>query len=361
MAATPTDATKQREGAQPRSDGKTPTKVLDVKTSYAGAAGGPSSISGLVCSDHGKKQVASVADVTEALADPTARVWIDAADASEAEIGEISKLLGLHPLVAEDIIERNQRAKVEFVGETLHMVMFALTYKDELQRDEIDIVLGERFLLTSHPRSWVPHESMHMRRLGVDHFLSQGTDMMLYAIVDPIVDGYFPVLDRLGEELDELEDEVVQKPDQTIVERLFRVRRELLEVRHTVTPEREVFNQLTNREVGLIATDKLIYFRDVYDHLIRMTDELDTFRELAAGAIETYLSTVNNNLSEIMKRLTAVTAILAGVGAVAGIFGMSEATSAFKFQEGSGFWLVTGFCIAVGVFVYVFFRRIHWI
>ena len=335
--------------------------MLDVKTSYAGVGGGPGSITGVVCAKGGARSITSIAEASEALADPTAKVWIDAADASEAEIGEIAKLLGLHPLVAEDIIERNQRAKVEFVGETLHMVMFALAYRGELQRDEIDIVLGGRFLLTSHPRTWVPSESTHLKRLGVDHFLSQGVDMMLYAVVDPIVDGYFPVLDRLGEDLDQLEDEVVQTPNKDVVERLFRVRRELLEVRHTVTPEREVFNQLTNREVGLIAADRLIYFRDIYDHLIRMTDELDTFRELAAGAIETYLSTVNNNLSEIMKRLTAVTAILAGVGAVAGIFGMSEATSAFRFQEGGGFWVVTAFCVSVGVVVYFFFRRIHWI
>src|SRR5262249_52770656 len=142
MAVTPTDATKPREGASPRSDQKPPTTGLDLKTSYAGFGGGPASISGLVYSDHGKRELTSVADVTEALADPTARVWIDAADASEAEIGQIAKLLGLHPLVAEDIIERNQRAKVEFVGETLHLVMFALSYKDELKRDEIDIVLG---------------------------------------------------------------------------------------------------------------------------------------------------------------------------------------------------------------------------
>ena len=159
---------------------------------------------------------------------------------------------------------------------------------------------------------------------------------MLYAIVDPLVDGYFPVLDRLGDQIDELEDEVVRQPDPEVVERLFRARRELLQVRHTVTPEREVFNQLTNREMGLIAPDRIIYFRDVYDHLIRITDELDTYRELVAGAIETYLSTINNNLSEIMKRLTSITAILAGVGAVAGIFGMSEAASAFQFTEGGG-------------------------
>jgi magnesium transporter len=360
MAATPTDATKQRKGVPPRSDGPAST-VLDVKTSYAGVGAGPGSITGVVCAKGGTRPIASIADVSAALADPNAKVWIDAADASEADIGEIAKLLGLHPLVAEDIIERNQRAKVEFIGTTLHMVMFALAYRGELQRDEIDIVLGDRFLLTSHPRTWVPSESTHLKRLGVDHFLAQGADMMLYAVVDPIVDGYFPVLDRLGEDLDQLEDEVVQTPNKDVVERLFRVRRELLEVRHTVTPEREVFNQLTNREVGLIAADRLIYFRDIYDHLIRMTDELDTFRELAAGAIETYLSTVNNNLSEIMKRLTAVTAILAGVGAVAGIFGMSEAASAFQFQEGGGFWLVTAFCVGVGIAVYFFFRRIHWI
>ena len=361
MAVTPTDATKPREGAQPRSDGTPAHRVLDVKTSYAGVGAGPGSITGVVCTKEDTRLIASIAEVSEALSDATARLWIDAADASEADIDEIAKLLGLHPLVAEDIVERNQRAKVEFIGDTLHLVMFALSYRDELQRDEIDIVLGARFLFTSHPRTWVPSESTHVKRLGVDHFLSQGTDMMLYAVVDPIVDGYFPVLDQLGEDLDQLEDEVVQTPNRDVVERLFRVRRELLEVRHTVTPEREVFNQLTNREVGLIAADRLIYFRDVYDHLIRMTDELDTFRELAAGAIETYLSTVNNNLSEIMKRLTAITAILAGVGAVAGIFGMSEAASAFKFQEGGGFWLVTAFCVAVGVVVYFYFRRIHWI
>jgi magnesium transporter len=258
---------------------------MDVKTSYAGVGQGPGSITGVACAKGGTRSITSVAEVGDVLADPSAKVWIDAADASEAEIQEIAKLLGLHPLVAEDIIERNQRAKVEFVADTLHMVMFAMAYRDGLQRDEIDIVLGSRFLLTAHPRTWAPSDSPHVHRLGAQHFLEQGTDMMLYAIVDPIVDGYFPVLDKLGEELDELEDEVVSKPNQDVVERLFRVRRELLEVRHTVTPEREVFNQLTNREVGLIAQDRLIYFRDVYDHLIRMTDELDTFRELAAGAI----------------------------------------------------------------------------
>ena len=113
-------------------------------------------------------------------------------------------------------------------------------------------------------------------------------------------------------------------------------------MRRAVSPEREVLNQLTNRENPLIDAETLIYFRDVYDHLIRITDELDTHRELLSGALDAYLSTVNNTLSDVMKRLTAVTAVLAGVGAVAGIFGMSEAAHAFDLRAGLGFWLVTG-------------------
>jgi magnesium transporter len=145
------------------------------------------------------------------------------------------------------------------------------------------------------------------------------------------------------------------------VERLFDLRRSLLEVRHTISPERELFNQLTNREDPLIARDRIIYFRDIYDHLIRITDELDSYRELVSGALEAYLSTINNNLSEIMKRLTAVTAILAGIGAIAGIFGMSEAGAAFGLIEAPGFWLVTAFCVVFGMALAYFFHRIDWI
>ena len=335
---------------------------MNPVTGYAAVSpSSPGAISGLSWSGDASSPIRSVADAYEALRDPKARIWIDAQDASTQDLTQLADCLGLHPLIIEDIVERNQRAKVEFVGDTLHLVMFALTYGDEVERVEIDMVLGKRFLLTSHPPGWEPSASSDIRRLGAEHFLSQGTDFMLYAVVDPLVDGYFPVLDSLGDSIDVLEDEVVRHANMDVVERLFKARRELLQVRHTVTPEREVFNQLTNREVGLIAPDRIIYFRDVYDHLIRITDELDTYRELVAGAIETYLSTVNNNLYEIMKRLTAITAILAGVGAAAGIFGMSEAATAFQFKEGGGFWLVTALCVAFGVVVFAYFRKIHWI
>lgn len=309
----------------------------------------------------GLRHVTTVEEIETAFADPTSRIWVDVEDVSLALLERLGACLGLHPLVIEDIAERNQRAKLEHTGDLMHLVMFALSWDEELHTVELDIVVGERFLLTSHPPEWRPLKTRDVGRLGIEHFLSRGTDLLLYAVVDPVVDGYFPVIDRLSDEIDLLEDQVVASPSKVVLERLFRIRRDLLQVRHMVGPEREVFNQLTNRDNPLIAESRLIYFRDVYDHLIRVTDELDTHRELISGALEAYLSTINNGMSDIMKRLTAVTAVLAGIGAVAGIFGMSEAGAALNLVEAPGFWFVTGFVLLIGLVILVYFKRIDWI
>ncbi len=319
-------------------------------------------VRGLAWTDAGgESTLASIDEVTRALEDPLARVWVDLEDASLADLEALGSCLGIHALVIEDIAERNQRAKIEYTDDLMHLVVFALVFQGQLVPVELDVVLGKRFLLTSHPPEWRPMDIGGVARNGPGHFLAKGVDVALYAVLDAIVDGYFPMVDRLSDVTDDLEDQVVRKPDRDVVEQLFSVRRSLLLVRKVVTPEREVLNQLTNRENELIQPETLIYFRDVYDHLVRITDELDTHRELLSSALEAYLSTVNNNLSEIMKRLTAVTAVLAGVGAVAGIFGMSEAASALDFQEGGGFWLVTAVVLGVGVAITAYFRHIDWI
>jgi magnesium transporter len=303
----------------------------------------------------------ALTDLRGALEDAEARLWVDLEDASAETLAELADIFGLHHLVAEDIIERNQRAKIVAWDDSLHLVLFALRYETELRVAEIDMVLGRRFLITSHPLGWQPLEVLGGDGRGVGALLGQGTDMLLYGLIDPIVDGYFPVIDRLSDEIDRLEDDVVSQMDPTVVERLFRVRRALLEVRHHVSPEREILNQLSNRDMPLIDPDHRLYFRDIYDHTIRVTDELDTHRELATGVLDAYLTSVNNNLSEIMKRLTAITAVLAGVGAAAGLFGMSEASSSLALPAPLGFWLVVAVVIAIGVVVFAYFRRIDWI
>ena len=175
------------------------------------------------------------------------------------------------------------------------------------------------------------------------------------------MDGYFPFADRLGDAIDEVQDQVIRKATPDTLERLFILKRELIEVRRAISPVREVFNQLTNRDIALIDDDELVYYRDIYDHIIRLTDELDNYRELASATLDVYLSTINNNLSIIMKRLTGVTVILAGMGAVAGIFGMSEAGTALGGAEAGGFWFVTAITIALAATAAFVLRRIDWI
>jgi magnesium transporter len=306
------------------------------------------------------RELEDVAAVKQAIAGDTDRIWIDLISPDHELLGGLADVLGLHPLITEDILESNQRAKVEIYAESLHLVMFGLTYEGEILSHEIDIVLGPRYLLTSHDADIDPRNAPFTKRAEGFH-LSGGPDYVLWAIADWIVDGYFPVFDRLGDEIDDLESDVMRKPSAWIVERLFRVRRDLLLIRHAVNPQREIFNQLTNRDSKLIQPERIVYFRDVYDHLIRLTDELDSYRELVSTTLDVYLSQVNNNLSEIMKRLTGVTVILATIGAFGGIFGMSEAGAAFNFQEAAGFWIVTGVAIGLAVVIFVYFRRRNWI
>jgi magnesium transporter len=309
---------------------------------------------------NGSRKLSTIDELKAEFSHPDARMWIDLEDPARELLLEVCGVLELHPLVTEDILERNQRAKIEETGDELHIVMFALRHEGErIEKHEIDIVLGRRFLLTVHDASVKPREAPFMRRDKGAH-LHKGVDYTLWALTDWLVDGYFPVFDEIGDQIDELEDRVMQAPARETVARLFDLRRDLLMIRHAVSPVREVFNQLTNRDLELITQERVIYFRDVYDHLVRLNDELDAYRELVSTALDIYLSQVNNNLSEIMKRLTAVTAVLAGAGALAGIFGMSEAGLAISFQD-LRFWVVTVLIALATVLGFAYFRRIGWI
>jgi magnesium transporter len=306
------------------------------------------------------RAIASLDELKAAYARPATRIWVDLEDPDRELLLALASIFELHPLIVEDILERNQRAKIELTGDHLHIVMFGLHHHDSMESHEIDIVLGQRFLLTAHDPALKPREAPFMHRNTGAH-LDQGPDYTLWAVADWLVDDYFPVFDSLGDEIDDLEAKIMREPNRTIVEQLFDVRRDLLVIRHAVLPQREIFNQLTNRDVPLIHDDRLIYFRDVYDHLIRLTDELDSYRELVSTSLDIYLSQVNNNLSEIMKRLTGVTVVLTTIAAIGGIFGMSEAGAAFNFTEAAGFWLVTFFSIGLALLVGFYFHRRGWI
>jgi magnesium transporter len=334
-------------------DPHVPATPLGAKT--------PGAVRIVSCHDGGSNESADLADLAKLLAPADHRIWVDLASPDDAQVMAAADALGLHPLIAEDIRERNQRSKIEsFEEDVVHLVLFALHYSGEAAAEEVDFVLGKGYLLTVHDGSLQDSTAAPLR-FGVEHALAKGPDYLLYAIADTIVDGYFPVLDKIGDDIDALQDRVMEKASDWTLQRLFALKRELVDLRRATSPAREIFNQLTNREVGSIDPKHVVYFRDVYDHLIRVTDELDNYRDLVSGTLDIYVSIVNNDLSRIMKRLTGVTVILAGIGAVAGIFGMSEAGAAFQGAEARGFWLVTLGVVVLAVGAAALLRRIDWI
>jgi len=309
---------------------------------------------------HEAEGASALARLPELLRQPDAAVWVDLITPTVKQAEQVAAALSLHPLILEDVLEGNQRAKIETTDGVVHIVLFHLAYGERVVTSELDIVLGLGFLLTVHEGDWDPRAGNHLEG-GVGPILRHGPDHLLWAIADDLVDGYFPFADRLGDAIDDIQDEVVRKATPDTVDRLFLLKRELIQTRRAISPVREVFNQLTNRDEALIDADELVYFRDIYDHVIRLTDELDNYRELASATLDVYLTQVNNNLSVIMKRLTGVTVILAGIGAVAGIFGMSEAGVALGGGEAGGFWAITIFVVALATGAAVFLRRIDWI
>jgi magnesium transporter len=329
----------------------------------ATTSGGPGVLTVVAVID-GQTRETSGADALKRLPElmrrPNASVWVDLSGPSQEQVEEVGAALGLHPLVVEDVLEGNQRAKIEITDGIVHIVLFYLDYDAELTASELDIVLGLGFLFTAHDSTWEPRATHHLRS-GVEPILREGPDHLLWALADDVIDGYFPFADRLGFAIDEIQDEVVRSAKPETLEALFALKRELIEVRRSISPVREIFNQLTNRGMPLIDADEIVYFRDIYDHVIRLTDELDNYRELASATLDVYLTTINNNLSVIMKRLTGVTVILAGIGAIAGIFGMSEAGTAISGGEQNGFWAVTAVTVALAAGAALFLRKIDWL
>ena len=309
---------------------------------------------------HELEGTAAMAKLPELVRTPDCAAWVDLVGPTANQAAQVGEALGLHPLIIEDVLEGNQRAKIETTNGIVHIVLFHLSYGETVIASELDIVLGPGFLLTVHNTDWDPRAGHHLAE-GLRPVLAHGPDHLLWAIADDLIDGYFPFADRIGDAIDDVQDQVVRKATPDTVEELFKLKRELIQVRRAISPVREVFNQLTNRDEQLIDDDEIIYFRDIYDHVIRLTDELDNYRELASSTLDVYLTQVNNNLSVIMKRLTGVTVILAGIGAVAGIFGMSEAATAINGGEGSGFWAITAVVVAAATLAAVVLRRIDWI
>jgi magnesium transporter len=255
--------------------------------------------------------------------------WIDVQGlGSEDVLRRIGKVFGLHPLVLEDIVNVPQRPKVEEYEKQLLIVLRMVTPREDGKRfisEQVSFILGEHYLLTVQEEpDYDPFGPVRERiRSNKGMICRHHADFLTYALIDAIVDGFFPVLEAYGDELEELEDEVVENPSRATLERIHQVKRDLLGLRRAIWPQREVINSLLRDGTPLIGDTVRTYLRDCYDHVVQVLEIIENYREIASSLMDVYLSSISNKMNEVMKVLTIISTIFIPLTFIAGVYGMN--------------------------------------
>ncbi len=301
-------------------------------------------------------------EISDLCALPPNIIWVDVADPTSEDFEELAKEFGFHPLSIEDCRNEHQRPKVEEFQGYYFIVLYEaeLVLGRHLELRELNIFLGKNYLVTVHSQPIRTLETAERLWRGWTDLAERGTGLLAYLLIDSIVDDYMPLLDALSDRMDELEDQIFVDFQVEALEEIFRIKKDLLFLRRSVTPLRDVFNTLLRREQQIFSRETHIYFQDVFDHLIRVTDTIDTLRDLLGATMDAYLSVSANRMSIVMKRLTSLSAILMSVTLFAGIYGMNfDFMPELKWRY--GYVAALGSILAVGVALYLYFRRIKWL
>jgi len=299
-----------------------------------------------------------LASVPQLLKDESAPLWFELDSPTSEELKFVEKELGIHHLTMEDIVNQNQRPKLEPFEHYVYMAIHPLTRKNKLKVEpvEVDLLLGKHWLVMVRygPIPGLNNDAQAAETL--ERALVKGSDFLLYAIVDLIVDSYFPLMDQVEDEIDHLEERLLGRPRVQDMNRLLALKRSLIFIRRAVGPQREVFNQLTRHDFPFVRPEHIVYFRDVYDHLIRITEELDSLRDILSGTLEIHLAAISNQLNVTMKRLAAWGTIFVVITAIAGIYGMNfEYMPELKWRYGYLATMILMAVICTGLYLY--FKR----
>ena len=300
-------------------------------------------------------RVIDLASVSQLLKNESAPLWFELDSPTSEELEVLEKELGIHHLTIEDIVNQNQRPKLEPFEHYVYMAIHPLrrTNKLKVEPVEVDLLLGKHWLVMVR-YGQIPglHDDVQAAE-KLERALVKGADFLLYTIVDLIVDSYFPLMDQVEDEIDNLEDRLLGRPRVQDMNRLLALKRSLIFIRHAVGPQREVFNQLTRHDFPFVRPEHTVYFRDVYDHLIRITEELDSLRDVLSGTLEIHLAAISNQLNVTMKRLTAWGTIFVVITAIAGIYGMNfEYMPELKWRYGYLATMILMAAICTGLYLY---------
>lgn len=292
--------------------------------------------------------------------------WVDVQGLGSADIlHRLGKVFGLHPLVLEDVVNVPERPKIEDYDDQLLIISRMVVPKERgygFYSEQVSLVLGKHYLLTVQEEP--EHDCLEGVRSRIQKgkglIRSSGADYLAYALLDAIIDGFFPVLELYGDRIEELEEEVIIKPTPKTLQKIYKIKRELLQLRRAIWPQRDAINSLIREGNDLITDEVRIYLRDCYDHAVQVMDMVETYRELASGLMDVYLSAVSNRMNEVMKFLTVVSAIFIPLTFIVGVYGMNfEYMPELKWHW--GYWVCWAVMVAIAFGLIFFFWRKGWL
>jgi len=292
-------------------------------------------------------------------------IWINIDGIHEIEtLEKLGDCFGLHPLTLEDILNTDQRPKIEDYGEYIFIVLKMLYPDDdtgEILAEQVSLVLGKNFVISFQEREGDIFNSVRERiRSGKGRIRKMGADYLVYSLLDSIVDNYFIILEKLGERIEFLEEKLIINPVPEAINLIHKLKREMIFLRRSVWPLREVIGSIERGESSLIKGSTNIYLRDVYDHTIQVIDTIETFRDILSGMLDIYLSSVSNRLNAVMKVLTIIATIFMPLTFIAGIYGMN-----FKYMPELewrwGYPVILLTMVSIGILMLVSFRKKKWL
>ena len=310
------------------------------------------------CSRGDRLEEISREAATDLLSRRDANLWLHFDTPTEEELDFLKENFAIHHLTIEDIVNQNQRPKIEPFENYVYLAIHPLRReaKWEIEPSELDLLLGRGWIVSVHygPLPGLINNSQLHERIPAA--LGRGADFLLYTLVDLVVDSYFPVMDDVEDKIESLEDRLLLRAHPGDMNKLLSLKRSIVHIRRAVTPQREVLNQLTRHDFPFVRPENLVYFRDVYDHLIRIAEELDSLRDILSSVLEIHLASTSNQLNATMKRLTAYGTIFVMITAIAGIYGMN-----FKFMPELewryGYFVVLGVMAAISLGLYFYFKK----
>lgn len=293
--------------------------------------------------------------------------WIDVDGIHDVELVQsITDSINIHPLVVEDILNVDQRAKMDEYDGYIYIVlkMFHVNkdHPDEIIPEQVSIIFGKSYVVTF--QEGIEGDTFSEIRTRIRNnkgiITKMTSDYLVYSIIDSIIDSYFSMLELFGDRIERLEEELVNNPQKRTLTEIYRIKREMLYIRKSVWPLREAISRLERGESELVSRNTHLYLRDVYDHTINVLDTIETYRDMLSGMIDIYLSSISNRLNETMKYLALISTIFIPMTFIASIYGMNfEIMPELKW--GHGYWFALGLMAAIGLSFFIYFKKKKWV